>query len=97
METLQSRKVRTKMDRTILILTYFLVTIGIVMIFSASSVQAKAEQGSSVHFLRSQVMYVALGTVALIFGINFNYKNYKKFVVFIQAFNIILLLVTFIG
>ena len=33
------------MDRTILILTYFLVTIGIVMIFSASSVQAKAEQG----------------------------------------------------
>ena len=96
METLQSRKVRTKMDRTILILTYFLVTIGIVMIFSASSVQAKAEQGSSVHFLRSQVMYVALGTVALIFGINFNYKNYKKFFVFIQALNITLLLITFL-
>ena len=96
METLQSRKVRTKMDRTILILTYFLVAIGIVMIFSASSVQAKAEQGSSVHFLRSQVMYVALGTVALIFGINFNYKNYKKFFVFIQALNITLLLITFL-
>ena len=66
------------------------------MIFSASSVQAKAEQGSSVHFLRSQVMYVALGTVALIFGINFNYKNYKKFFVFIQALNITLLLITFL-
>ena len=96
METLQSRKVRTKMDRTILILTYFLVTIGIVMIFSASSVQARAEQGSSVHFLRSQVMYVVLGTLALVLGINFNYRNYKKIFIPILIINFALLLLTLV-
>ena len=94
METLQSRKVRTKMDRTILILTYFLVAVGIVMIFSASSVQAKAEKGSSVHFLRSQVMYVAVGTAALIGAINFNYRYYKKYVWGIIGLNFILLAIT---
>ena len=94
MENLSSRRVRTKMDRVILILTYMLVAIGIVMIYSASSIQARAEHGSSIYYLRSQAVYAVLGTITLILAIFIDYRIYKRFVFLLAVLNVGLLAVT---
>ena len=90
------RKKRKSIDYTIFVTVYILVVIGILMIFSASSVQAKLEQGNSMHFLRAQFVYVVLGSIAMFFTTNFNYRLYKKLAIPIYALNIGLLVATFL-
>ena len=82
-----------KIDWSILIIVYILVFIGILMIFSASSVQAQILNNSSTHFLKKQCIYVFLGTIALIIVSNIDYRIYKKNVFLIYFINIVLLYV----
>lgn len=90
------RRKRKSIDYTIFVTVYILVVIGILMIFSASSVQAKLEQGNSMHFLRAQFVYVVLGSIAMFFTTNFNYRLYRKLAIPIYALNIGLLVATFL-
>ena len=83
-----------KIDCSILIIVYILVFIGILMIFSASSVQAQILNNSSTHFLKKQCIYVFLGTIALIIVSNIDYRIYKKNVFLIYFINIVLLVLT---
>jgi len=83
-----------KIDWSILIIVYILVFIGILMIFSASSVQAQILNNSSTHFLKKQCIYVFLGTIALIIVSNIDYRIYKKNVFLIYFINIVLLVLT---
>lgn len=83
-----------KIDWSILAIVYILVFIGILMIFSASSVQAQMLNGSSTHFLKKQFIYVFLGTISLIIVSNIDYKWYKDNVFFIYGANIVLLALT---
>ena len=83
-----------KIDWSLLIIVYILVFIGILMIFSASSVQAQILNNSSTHFLKKQCIYVFLGTIALIIVSNIDYRIYKKNVFLIYFINIVLLVLT---
>lgn len=56
-----------------------LLTIGTVEIYSASAVYARSASGSSTFFLQHQLIYAALGTVALIVGARFDYSWLRRF------------------
>lgn len=95
-QDMQKRIKRRKIDYSIFIIVYILVLIGILMIFSASSVQAKIEKGNSMHFLKMQFIYVILGSFAMFIVSNINYKLYKKFAIPLYVINIGLLIITLI-
>ena len=52
-------------DRTVLMITYLLLLIGLIMVFSASGVMAESRYGDSMYFLKRQAAWIALGLLAL--------------------------------
>lgn len=73
----------SKEARLLFVVTYFLVAIGIVMIYSASGVLAHDWHGTEMFFLIRQVLYVLLGTIgffiAAVLPINFYKQNARAF------------------
>ncbi len=57
-------------DYTILIATMALVGIGIVMIYSASSILAQQRFGDPFHFLKKQCLYALVGIVCMVIAMN---------------------------
>jgi len=55
-----------------------LCLVGLVMVLSASSVQALREEGSSWFYFRRQVMWVLLGTVALVLTARLDYRLLRR-------------------
>lgn len=89
-----SKKVSMRIDYTILLIVLTLVIVGLLMIFSASSVQANYEHQDSMRFLRSQLQFAVIGCIIMFIASNVNYKLYEKFALPIYLFNIILLALT---
>ncbi len=52
-------------DRTVLMITYLLLLIGLIMVFSASGVMAETRYGDSMFFLKRQAVWIVLGLLAL--------------------------------
>ncbi|EHL14613.1 cell division protein FtsW [Peptoanaerobacter stomatis] len=88
------REPAKRIDYIMLITVILLVIIGVLMIFSASSVQASYEYNDSTKFLRSQLQFAAIGFVFMYIASKVNYKIYKDYVFIIYIFNIILLILT---
>ena len=88
------REPEKRIDYIMLITVILLVIIGVLMIFSASSVQASYEYNDSTKFLRSQLQFAAIGFVFMYIASKVNYKIYKDYVFIIYIFNIILLILT---
>ncbi|UCD89994.1 MAG: putative lipid II flippase FtsW [Desulfobacterales bacterium] len=61
-------------DIKLLFPVLFLVGIGVVMVYSASSALALKNFGSDYHFLKKQAIFALLGIVILVFCRNFPYK-----------------------
>jgi cell division protein FtsW len=57
-----------------------LSVVGLVMVLSASSVQALEETGSTWTYFVRHAVYVAAGTVALLIGIRVDYRRWRRFV-----------------
>ena len=53
-------------DRTIMILAFILIAVGIGMIYSASAVMAQKRFGDSAYFLKRQLLWLAVGLVFLL-------------------------------
>ncbi len=88
------REPAKRIDYIILSTVILLVIIGVLMIFSASSVQASYEYNDSTKFLRSQLQFAAIGFVLMYIASKVNYKIYKKYAFIIYVFNIFLLALT---
>lgn len=88
------REPAKRIDYIMLITVILLVIIGVLMIFSASSVQASYEYNDSTKFLRSQLQFAAIGFVFMYIASKVNYKIYKDYVFIIYILNIILLILT---
>lgn len=73
----------SKEARLLFFVTYLLVGIGIVMIYSASGVMAHDWHGNQFFFLIRQILYVALGTIGFFIAatlpINFYKQNARAF------------------
>jgi len=83
-------------DYNILISVLVLVSIGVVMVFSASSANAYYQYHDSFYFLKRQLLWAIIGFFAMTFMMNFDYHNLKKLSGVLLILSIILLIVILI-
>lgn len=68
-----------KMDITFLSLVLILLTIGLVMLFSASYAFSYENYGNSYRFIARQAVFAVAGVAIMLFVSKINYKIYRKF------------------
>jgi len=66
-------------DIIIFIVTLALLGIGIIMVFSSSSVMAFHEEGDAYFYLKRQALWAGMGLIALLILMNIDYRTWKKF------------------
>lgn len=66
-------------DFTLLITVLLLLSIGLVMVLSASSPSALAESGDSYSYFSKQLIFAILGIIAMLFISKVDYRFYQKF------------------
>lgn len=59
--------------------TLLLMTIGLIMVFSASSVMALAQTGDPYYYLKRQLLGVIVGTVGMLVVMRIDYRIYQRF------------------
>jgi cell division protein FtsW len=83
-------------DPFILITVLFLIGIGLIAVFSASSILAEKRFGDQYFYLRKQVMFCLLGLLLMVSVKNINYLVYKKFTYFFLGLSLALMILLFI-
>ncbi|HKL12674.1 MAG TPA: stage V sporulation protein E [Halanaerobiales bacterium] len=78
-------------DFILLFAVLILLTIGIIMIFSASSIRGEELFNDSYHFLKRQVIFAVVGIIAMLIMMNIDYHIFQKYAKFIILFSILLL------
>ena len=66
-------------DFTLLITILLLLSIGLIMVLSASSPSALAESGDSYSYFSKQLIFAILGIIAMLFISKIDYRFYQKF------------------
>lgn len=66
-------------DFTLLITIFLLLSIGLIMVLSASSPSALAESGNSYSYFSKQLLFAILGILAMLFISKIDYRFYQKF------------------
>jgi len=66
-------------DFTLLITILLLLSIGLIMVLSASSPSALAESGNSYSYFSKQLLFAVLGIIAMLFISKIDYRFYQKF------------------
>ncbi len=85
-------------DFTLLITILLLLSLGLIMVLSASSPSALAESGDSYSYFSKQLIFAILGIIAMLFISKIDYRFYQKFYKHAWWISIILLaLVLVIG
>lgn len=87
-----------KFDYSILIVTLLLLSIGLIMLLSASAPKSISEYGNSYNYVLKQGLVAAIGLVFMIALSKVDYRIYKKlkWIIYI-GFVILLILVGFVG
>lgn len=83
------------MDATFLIIVLILLTFGLIMLFSASYAYALYQYGNSFHFIQRQAIFAAVGIIGMLFISCIDYHVLRKFVFWIYAGGIGLLILVF--
>jgi len=83
-------------DKNLLTAMFVLIIIGLVMLFSASSVVSYARYGNTYHYFAHQLIGLGVGLVAFLIVSRIDYQIWKKYAIFFLFFSIILLLLVFI-
>ena len=76
-------------DFTLLLATLLLVFIGIIMVFSSSWPEGIKRYNNGYFFLKKQIRAAGLGTIALLFFMNFDYKRLDRMSRFIFIVSIL--------
>jgi cell division protein FtsW len=72
-------KARSAPDLLMIAATLLILTIGVIMVYSASAVLAFREFGDSFYYLKRQLLFAVLGIVAMFFTMNVDYWVWKKY------------------
>lgn len=91
----QKMKGRGPIDFTLLFVTMLLVFIGLVMVFSSSWPQGIEKYNNQYYFFKRQFISAIIGIFALVFAMNFNYRNLDILATPIFLFSMGLALLTF--
>lgn len=89
-------KTREAPDALLLLSTFLLLGIGLVMVYSASSVWSLYKFDISYYYLRRQAVFAVLGLVSMFLCASFNYWNWRRFVQPVFWINFLLLILVFI-
>ncbi len=84
---------KSSIDLTFLVLTLLLLSIGLVMLFSASYANAYYLMGNSLHYISKQLIFAVLGVVAMLVVSAFDYRVLKPLAIPIYGLSILLLIV----
>ena len=71
--------VNNPIDFTLVITILLLLSIGLIMVLSASSPSALAEDGNSYSYFSKQLIFAVLGIIAMLFISKVDYRFYQKF------------------
>ncbi len=89
----KAKKKRGAMDLPLLTLVMVLLTLGLVMLFSASYATAYYNEGSSFAFISRQLLWALMGTVAMFVISNIDYRIFHRLAFPILIVTLILLVI----
>lgn len=85
-------------DPLLFLVTVMLLCIGVVMVFSSSSVTSLRETGDAYYYLKHQLVAVVFGLVALLMTMRINYVLYKRVAILgVAVAYVLLVLVLLVG
>jgi cell division protein FtsW len=87
---------RRRYNMTILVVVLVLVTIGLPMVYTASSVKAQQEFGSSAFFLKRHLLRIAIGLLLMYVAMRVDYRHWLRLAPWIFAGALILSLLVFV-
>jgi len=91
-------RTRDTLDLTFLALTLLLLTVGVIMVLSASFVRAYYTEGSATYYFIRQLIFAVSGVVIMLTASRFPVRLYRRCsYAFLAATILLLLLVLFIG
>jgi cell division protein FtsW len=85
---------------SLFLIVIILVSLGIVMIYSASSIYAYSSMGDSLYFLKRHLIYLFIGFIMMFIAMSVNMKDLKKLskpIALLSIFLLILVLIPHIG
>ncbi|MBR6729226.1 MAG: FtsW/RodA/SpoVE family cell cycle protein, partial [Clostridia bacterium] len=88
----KTRLSKTGFDFSFLITVILLLAIGLLMVFSASYPSAYYYHNNGMYFINKQLLWAAIGVIAMIFTSNFDYRRYKKLAPLLLGISIVLLI-----
>ena len=83
-------------DPVILIAVLLLIGIGLIAVFSASSILAEERYGDHYYYLKRQGVFCLFGLFLMMLAKNINYLLYRRLVYFFLGLSLILLLLLFV-
>ncbi len=89
-------KTRGRPDFLLIVLTLILVSIGLVMVYSSSSIFSLIEENNDKYYLQKQIMWAVLGIIGMFTLMNIPYTFFKKHFVKILLFSLLLLVAVLI-
>ena len=89
---IEQKHKRGKIDVTFLVLVLVLLTVGLVMLFSASHAYAFYNEGNSFYYIERQLFFAIVGTGAMLFASQINHKFIQKWAVILYIIAVGLLL-----
>ncbi|QNO16305.1 putative lipid II flippase FtsW [Alkalicella caledoniensis] len=79
-------------DSVLIIVTFILLGIGLVMVFSSSYHQGMNRYNDGLYFLKRQMLYAIIGLVGMYVCSNFNFWQWRKFITLFFFLNFALLI-----
>ncbi|HHW41547.1 MAG TPA: stage V sporulation protein E [Syntrophomonadaceae bacterium] len=83
-------------DFILFLVVLFLLTLGIIMVFSSSYVYAQIHYGDGAHFLKNQLAWALLGIAGMVTVMKIDYSNFKRWAIPIFGASVFLLLLVLI-
>ncbi len=83
-------------DFILFLVVLFLLTLGIIMVFSSSYVYAQTRYGDGAHFLKNQLVWALLGVAVMVTVMKIDYNNFKRWAIPIFGAAIFLLVLVLI-
>ncbi|SHI17757.1 stage V sporulation protein E [Clostridium intestinale] len=97
MKKFNSKLKMGQIDYPLFYVVFFILAIGVVMVYSASTYYGMyvIPAHDSMYFLKRQILFAALGIIAMLFMMAFDYHKLKKLTLLILIVTVILLIAVF--
>lgn len=91
---------KTTPDIILMIITFTLLAIGLIMVYSASAVMAERNLGDSFFFAKRQMLFAGVGIAAMLFIMNLDYwiwRSWAKPIIIVCFILLVVVLIPGVG